>query len=89
MWLGNLAICVADLGHSARAIEYLEQALAIRREVGDRKGEAVDLGNLGIRYSEIGQNARAVEFLEQALLIDRELRRIVEGEAMDLDNLGE
>ena len=67
MWLGNLANCVSDLGQNARAIEYLEQALAIRREVGDRRGESGDLGSLANRYSEIGQNTRAVEYYEQAL----------------------
>ncbi len=72
-WLGNLASCFSDLGQNARAIEYLEQALAINREIGDRRSESANLGRLGMIYSEIGQNIRAVEYVKQALLISREI----------------
>ena len=39
--LGNLGNCYAGLGQTARAIEYYEQALAIAREIGDRRGEGL------------------------------------------------
>ena len=38
-WLGNLGNAYADLGDASKAIEYYEQALAIAREIGDRRGE--------------------------------------------------
>ena len=71
--LGNLGLCSGDLGQTARAIEYCEQALDISREVGDRRGEGMDLGNLGFCYCNLGQTARAIEYCEQALDIDREV----------------
>ena len=67
---------LGDLGQNARAIEYLEQALAISCEVRNRSNESVSLGNLGNRYAEIGQSARAIEYCERALLIDREIENL-------------
>ena len=77
----------ADLGEVRRAIEYYEQALAIAREIGDRRGEGTDLGNLGNAYADLGQVRRAIEYYEQALAIAREIgdRR---GEGNTLGNLG-
>ena len=45
--LNNLGSCYSVLGQTARAIDYHEQALAINREVSDRRGEGIGLGNLG------------------------------------------
>ncbi|NIN29083.1 MAG: tetratricopeptide repeat protein, partial [Hydrogenophaga sp.] len=42
----------SDLGEVGRAIEYYEQALAIAREIGDRRGEAFHCWNLGLLYAE-------------------------------------
>ena len=39
-------------------------ALAIRREIGDRRGEGARLGNLGLAYSELGQPQAAIEYAE-------------------------
>jgi len=72
-WLGNLGNCYYDLGQTARAIEFYEQALAIQREIGDRRGEGNQLSNLGSCYADLGQTARAIEFYEQALAIAREI----------------
>jgi len=71
----------------AKAIEYDEQALAIAREVGDRRGEGNRLGNLGNAYADLGQVAEAIGYYEQALAIAREIgdRR---GEDNHLGNLG-
>jgi len=55
-----------------RAIGLYEQALAIDREIGDRRGEAVDLGNVGNCYHDLGETRRAIGLYEQALAIDRE-----------------
>ncbi len=36
--------------------------LGHRREVGDRRGEGIDLGNLGDCYSDLGQTVRAIDY---------------------------
>ena len=56
------------------------QALAIAREVGDRRGERSALGDLGLAYAELGEPRRSIECCEQALAIARETGdRRVEG----------
>ncbi|MBI1881436.1 MAG: tetratricopeptide repeat protein, partial [Chloroflexi bacterium] len=52
-----------------RAIEYLEQALVIAREIGDRRNEGTWLGNLGNAYKDQGNTSLARQYLEQALAI--------------------
>ncbi|MBK9096478.1 MAG: tetratricopeptide repeat protein [Anaerolineae bacterium] len=70
-----------------RAIGFYEGALAISREIGDRRGEGNHLGNLGGAYWALGETRRGIEFATQALAISREIgdRR---GEGNDLANLG-
>ena len=38
------------MGEYGKAEEYFEKALAIRKEIGDKQGEASDLGKLGIAF---------------------------------------
>ena len=61
------------LGDARKAIEYYEQALAIAREIGDRRGEGTALGNLGLAYAALGDARKAIEYYEQALAIAREI----------------
>ena len=61
--LGNLGNAYAALGHAEQAIEYYGQALAISREIGDRRGEGNSLGNLGIAYAALGRAEQAIEYL--------------------------
>jgi tetratricopeptide (TPR) repeat protein len=70
-----------------KAIYYYEQALAIAREIGDRRGEGSQLGNLGNAWSYLGEGSRAIDYLQQALDILRESgdRR---NEGFHLANLG-
>ncbi len=63
----------AEMKRGERALEYYEQALAIRREVGDRAGEATALTNLGDAFDGLGDPQRALELYEQALAIRREV----------------
>ncbi|MCS6882819.1 MAG: tetratricopeptide repeat protein [Oscillochloridaceae bacterium] len=44
-------------GQYAQALDYLQQALAIVREVGDRAGEGATLNNLGGVFEAQGQYA--------------------------------
>jgi tetratricopeptide (TPR) repeat protein len=82
--LGN---CYQWLGEFSKAIDVLEQALAIYRETGERLGEAGDLATLGHCYYQLGQIARAIEVYEQALAIYREGGHR-QGEAVGLGSLG-
>jgi len=68
-------------------LEYYEQALAIDRELDDRKGESDDLTNLGVVYQLLDQHVKALEYHQQALEIQREIidRK---GEGANLSNLG-
>lgn len=43
------------LGQKQQALEYYGQALAIRKEVGDRAGEGMTLHNIGMIYASFGQ----------------------------------
>ncbi|MEW6730372.1 MAG: tetratricopeptide repeat protein [Acidobacteriota bacterium] len=74
-------------GHPEDAIPYFQQALEIRRKLGDRKGESNSLDNLGIAYQQLGQHQRAIECFEQSLKLCRDSndRR---GEGNELGNLG-
>ena len=56
-----------------RAIEYCEQALAIAREIDDRRNEGICLNNLGEAYGDLGQVERAIEYYQQGLAIAREI----------------
>ena len=68
-------------------MEYYGQALPIRREVGDRAGEAATLNNIGCVYYGLGDRQRALEYYEQALPILREVGDRA-GEATTLNNIG-
>ena len=61
--------------------------ISIRREVGDRAGEAVTLSNIGGVYDGLGERRRALEYHGQALPIMREVGNRA-GEATTLNNFG-
>ncbi len=60
-----------DLGEHQKAIAYLEQALAIDREVyGERHPDvATGLNNLGAAWDDLGEHQKAIAYYEQALEI--------------------
>ena len=57
-----------------KAIGYYEQALAIAREIGDRRGEGAGLGNLGLAYKNLGQVEKACVLWREALKIYEEIK---------------
>ena len=61
-----------SIGQYDKAKEYLQKALVIRTEIGDRKGEAADYGNLGTVFMSVGQYDKAKEYFQKALLITTE-----------------
>ncbi len=70
------------------AIQPFQQALAICRAIGDRKGEGIILGVLGTTYGSLGNYAKAIDYLKQALAIMQEMGDR-KGEGMVLGELGD
>ncbi len=85
--LNNLGYALGITGDSD-SIGYLERALAIRREIGDRIGEAQAANNLADAYRALGRRQEALELLHRALDLDREAGYRL-GEGVVLVNLGD
>ncbi len=85
--MGNLGNTYYFLGEYQTAINYIEQALLIAREIGDRQNEGELLGNLGSVYSALGQYVTAIDYHKEALVIARRIGDRA-GESSRLNNLG-
>jgi DNA-binding SARP family transcriptional activator/Tfp pilus assembly protein PilF len=70
------------------AIGYFERALAIYRELGDRRGEAHVANNLADAYLQLERPDDALEPLKRALVLQVEVGNRY-GEGVTLNNLGE
>src|SRR5579872_3716207 len=81
---GALAYYQSDLG---RAMTFYEQALAIRRELGDIRGSAALLGNMGLVVKDLGDSDRAIALYEEELALERKLAD-PRGMSHALNNLG-
>ena len=77
----------ASLGEYAKAEEYLQKALQIQREIGDKNGEATCYANLGNVFQSLGEYVKAEKYLQKALKIQREIGD-KKGEAVSYGNLG-
>ena len=75
------------IGKAEVAAGYLEKALAIACESGDRDGKAVALSSLGLTYEALGDARRAIGYHEQALSISRKAKNR-KWEGADLCHLG-
>lgn len=83
-WLGNLNFWNNNYTQSQA---YLEEALAIHREVGDIRGELSALNNLGHLFEALGQLQTSVAYYQQAGEICEKINdRLAEG--VILTNLG-
>ena len=82
-----MGLAYYSLGQYQQAIEYYQQSLAIKREIGDRNGEANSYNNLGSVYDSLGQYQQAIEYHQPALQLYQQL-----GNSYNLirclDNLG-
>ena len=58
-----------SVGEYAKAEEYLQKALTIKTEIGDKDGEATCYGNLGNVFLSVREYAKAKEYLQKALTI--------------------
>ena len=69
-WLG---VMFDERRDDARAIERLEEALAIQREIGDEGGIARELNSLGVVHRNIGNLEQAESLLTESLMRRRTL----------------
>ena len=83
----NLGTVFLSVGRYTKAEGYLQKALVISKEIGDKEGEASAYGNLGIVFQSVGQYTKAEEYLQNALVISKEIGD-KEGEASAYGNLG-
>ena len=58
-----------SVGEYAKAEEYLQKALTIKTEIGDKDGEASCYIGLGNVFYYVGEYAKAEEYLQKALTI--------------------
>ncbi|PZO55520.1 MAG: hypothetical protein DCF15_10345, partial [Phormidesmis priestleyi] len=85
--LNRLGIAHRSQGDYAKAIDFYQQSLEIKREISDRNGIAASLISLGNAYSSQGDYATAIDFYQQSLEIKREIGDH-KGIATSLGNLG-
>ena len=75
-------------GNLEDALALHQQALAISREIGDRRGEGVTLNNISQIYSARGDYDTALKYLEQSLDICQEIGDRA-GEGTTLNNISQ
>jgi DNA-binding SARP family transcriptional activator/tetratricopeptide (TPR) repeat protein len=85
--LNNLGEALGITGDSD-GIGFLEQALAIRHEIGDRMGEAQAANNLADAYRALGRLTEVLELQRRALAVNRAVSYRF-GEGVALVNLGD
>ncbi|MFB4296497.1 tetratricopeptide repeat protein [Actinomadura sp. NTSP31] len=88
IWLNNVATVHRETGRADEAIGRYREALAIYREIGDRRGECDSLNNIGACFAQLGRDGEAAVHHRQALGLARELYERFE-EARALHGLGE
>jgi len=71
--LGNLGLCYRTLGDIPKAIDFLEQALALNKKLGSVEGQAIQLHGLGVIYKDQGQKEKARACLTEALKLYRQM----------------
>jgi len=76
-----------SLGDYQQAIDYHQQSLKIKREVGDLSGTSHSLNNLGNAYYSLRDYQRAIDYFQQSLENKREIGDR-HGEANTWFNLG-
>ena len=76
-----------SLGKYGMAAKYQMSALVIRKEIGDKTGEAACCLNLGNVYQSLGEYGKAAIYQMSALVINKEIGH-KQGEAVCYGNLG-
>ncbi|HLO16813.1 MAG TPA: tetratricopeptide repeat protein, partial [Anaerolineales bacterium] len=73
LFLESLGYAYTAFGETRKAINLIEQALVIARELGNRGSEGTCLGNLGNAYAALGDARKAIDEYQKALSIAREI----------------
>lgn len=60
---------LSDLGDNEKGLACKQQALALRRRLGDRRGEAQTLYSLAIHYRDHGDISSSLEYSRQSVII--------------------
>ncbi len=71
--LFNLGNTYIYLGEIKKAIEYIQAALSIYKEIYDRDGESGALGKLGNAYFFLDENEKAIQCYQEAIEISQEI----------------
>jgi len=85
--LNNLGIIAWDNAEYKKSIEFHLKSLKIRREIGDKKGEASSLNNIGLNYKSQGDYDKTLEYYTKSLLI-QEKTGYQPGISSSLNNIG-
>ncbi len=86
--LNGAGVLAYEQGDYGRANSLYEESLALRRQLGNKRGIAGSLNNLGVLAYSQGDYQRATRFYEESLALKRELGD-KRGIATTLNNLGE
>jgi CHAT domain-containing protein/Tfp pilus assembly protein PilF len=82
--LGLIGNCHKRMGDYPKALDFLGQALQIKREINDRAEEGRTLSHLGLVYWEMAEYPQAIDHLNQSIAIARELHDVqLEGAALN------
>ena len=84
--LNNLGDALGNIG-DPEGIGHIERSLAIRREIGDRVGEAQSANSLADVYLMLGRTAEALDLYRHSLEVNRKVGHRY-GEGVALGNLG-
>ena len=83
----KLGISFEKLGQVSKAIELLQNVLAIHDDLGDQVGRANACTNLGLCHSDLGHHLKAIKLFHQAMAI-YELMHNRAGQAIVCQGLG-
>ncbi|MEV6594775.1 AfsR/SARP family transcriptional regulator [Streptomyces acidicola] len=86
--LDDVGVVLTMMGRFAEAIDHLQQATALHRELGDTVGRSQALRDLGTTYLRLGRPDKATEYIRRSLALDR-THGNARGEGLALAKLGD
>lgn len=84
--INNIGVIYDNYGEEAKALEFYNEGLKIRQEIGEKHGIAESLNNLGYFYSNRGDIFNALECYSNGLKIQEDIGDS-EGAALSLNNI--
>ncbi len=86
--LGLIGKQLLHLSDYKTALDYLQQSLMIRQEIGDKSGQGTTLHNISQIFKARGDYKTALDYLQQSLLIRQEIGD-KSGEGTTLNNISQ